>query len=163
MKTLLNGWFIAGCFTWFIVIVMRKLGHPLPVLNGYMDDAVAIPVIANLGLWFQRVFIIKNDYYVLAPWHVIFIVAYVTLLFEVLLPSISKSYTSDWIDIFLYLTGGLFFFKIMNRPYGAKVLRAGNLINTIIDKKYQRQSYTMTLKQIFYIYLWLQSNIIVTM
>ena len=117
MKTLLNGWFIAGCLTWLIVIGMRKLGHPVPVINGYINDAVAIPVIANLGLWFQRVFMIKNDYYVLAPWHVIFIVIYVTLLFEVLLPYISKVYTRDWLDFFLYTTGALFFYKVMNKPY----------------------------------------------
>src|ERR1700753_826121 len=72
MKTLLNRWFIAGCLTWLIVISMRKLGHSIPIINGYINDAVAIPVIANLGLWFQRVFMIKNNYYVLAPGHIIF-------------------------------------------------------------------------------------------
>jgi hypothetical protein len=53
----------------------------------------------------------------------------VTLVFEVLLPCLSKTYTSDWIDIFLYLTGGLFFFKIMNKPCGIRVFGTGNVIN----------------------------------
>jgi hypothetical protein len=126
MKTLLNGWFIAGCLTWLIVISMRKLGHPIPVINGYINDAVAIPVIANLGLWFQRVFMIKNDYYVLAPWHVIFIVVYVILLFELVLPSLSITYTADWIDVFLYIMGGLFFYKVMNKPIGYKMSKNKN-------------------------------------
>jgi hypothetical protein len=120
MKTLLNGWFIAGCLTWLIVISMRKLGQPIPVINGYINDAIAIPVIANLGLWFQRVFMIKINYYVLAPWHIIFIVIYVIIVFEVLLPSISRTYTADWIDVFLYIAGGLFFYKVMNKPYRIK-------------------------------------------
>lgn len=120
MKTLLNGWFIAGCLTWLIVISMRKFGHPIPIINGYINDAVAIPVIANLGLWFQRVFMIKNNYYVLAPWHIIFIVIYVIIVFEVLLPSLSRTYTADWIDVFLYIVGGLFFYKVMNKPYRIK-------------------------------------------
>jgi hypothetical protein len=116
MKTLLNKWFIAGCLIWLIVFIMRKLNHPPPFVNGYIDDAVAIPVIANLGLWFQRVVIIKNNYYVLSKWHVVFITAYVALIFEGLLPWFSKAYTADWIDILLYIIGGVFFYKMMNKP-----------------------------------------------
>ncbi|MBS1521875.1 MAG: hypothetical protein JST50_12810 [Bacteroidetes bacterium] len=116
MKTLLNKWFIAGCLIWLVVTIMRRSGHPLPVLNGYIDDLLAIPVLANLGLWFQRVFVIRNNYYVLSPWHVAFIVIYVSVLFELTLPYYSKTYTGDWIDVILYLAGGLFFYKIINRP-----------------------------------------------
>jgi hypothetical protein len=116
MKTLLNKWFIAGCLTWLVVFIMRKLHHPLPYLNGYITDAAALPVIANLGLWFQRVIIIKNNYYVLSVWHVVFITAYVSVLFEGLLPLISKNYTADWIDVILYIIGGIFFNKVMNKP-----------------------------------------------
>lgn len=116
MKTLLNKWFIAGCLIWLIVITLRKLGQPLPFINGYIDDAVAIPVIANLGLWFQRVVIIKSSYYVLSKWHVVFITGYVALIFEGLLPWLSKAYTADWIDVLLYIIGGVFFYKVMNEP-----------------------------------------------
>jgi len=105
-----------GCFIWFVVIVMRRLGHPVPILNGYINDFLAIPVIANLGLWFQRVFVIRNNYYVLSPWHVIFIVVYVSVLFELVLPYYSKTYTADWIDVLLYMVGGVFFYRIINKP-----------------------------------------------
>jgi hypothetical protein len=120
MKTLLNGWFIGCCLIWLIVLTARKFGHPFPIVNGYIDDAVAIPVIANLSLWFQRVFVIRNSYYVLASWHVTFIVAYVTLVFEVLLPIFSKIYTADWVDALLYIAGGWFFYKIINVPISPK-------------------------------------------
>src|SRR5258707_6367070 len=120
MKTLLNRWFIAGCTTWIIVFITRKLDYPLPFINSYIDDAFAIPVIANLGLWFQRVFIIKNNYYVLAPWHIIFIVIYVSLTFEGLLPILSKTYTADWIDVLLYAFGGIFFYYVMNKPLSSE-------------------------------------------
>lgn len=116
MKTLLNKWFVGGCLVWLAVTILRRSVHPLPVLNGYIDDLLAIPVIANLGLWFQRVLVIRNDYYVLSPWHVIFIVVYVSVLFEVVLPYYSKTYTGDWIDVILYMAGGIFFYKIVNRP-----------------------------------------------
>ena|ERR1700733_2992492 len=116
MKTLLNPWFLAGCVVWLIVIILRKTGHPLPYLNGYLTDAFAIPVIANLGLWFQRVFIYKTNYYVLSAWHVVFIVAYVSLVFEGILPWFSVKYTADWIDVLLYCVGGVFFYWVMNKP-----------------------------------------------
>ena len=116
MKTLLNPWFITGCLVWVIVLTARKSGHPLPFVNGNINDAFAIPVIANLALWYQRVFIIKNNYYVLSPLQVTFIVVYVSVIFELLLPTISRSYTADWIDVMLYGIGGLFFYLVMNRP-----------------------------------------------
>lgn len=114
MKTLHNPWFIIGCLTWVTVLVLRKIHHPLPYLNGYINDAFAIPVIANLGLWFNRVFIIKNDHYVLSKRQVIFIVVYVAIVFEGFLPYLSKTYTADWIDVLLYIFGGLFFYNVMN-------------------------------------------------
>jgi hypothetical protein len=116
MKTLFNHWFIAGCITWLITTIFRRLHHPLPYVNGYINDAVAIPVIANLGLWFQRVVMVKNNTYVLSAGHVIFIVVYVSFVFEYLLPMFSKTYTGDWIDALLYVIGGLFFYKVMNKP-----------------------------------------------
>jgi hypothetical protein len=116
MKTLLNPWFIAGCLTWLIVLAARKTGHPLPLINGYVDDAFAIPVIANISLWFMRVIVIKNNYYVLSPSQVIFTVVYVSIVFEVLLPHVSKMYTADWIDVLLYVAGGVFFYAVINKP-----------------------------------------------
>jgi hypothetical protein len=116
MKTVLNPWFLVGCVTWLIVITYRKFGHPLPYINGHINDAFAIPVIADLGLWFQRVVIYKSNHYVLSPWHVVFIVVYVSLVFEGLLPRLSKVYTGDWIDVLLYCIGGMFFYLVMNKP-----------------------------------------------
>jgi hypothetical protein len=116
MKTLLNRWFIAGCLIWIIVQTARKMGHPFPFVNSYIDDAFAVPVIASLGLWFKRVFIIKNNYYVLAPWHIILIVVYLIVIFEGLLPYLSKNYTADPVDVLLYALGGLFFYMVMNKP-----------------------------------------------
>ncbi|QJD94517.1 hypothetical protein HH214_00840 [Mucilaginibacter robiniae] len=116
MKTLQNPWFIAGCLVWAVIIPARKLNYPVPFLNGYLDDAVAVPVIANLSLWFKRTVMIKSNYYVLLPGHVIFIVIYLSVLFEWLLPHYSATYTADYWDVLLYILGGLFFYAVMNKP-----------------------------------------------
>jgi len=116
MKTLLNKWFLFGCFFWLITLIARKTGQPIAYLNGYIGDAFAVPVIANISLWFQRVFIIRNNYYVLAKWHVVFIFFYLTILFEVILPCFSKRYTADFFDVLLYFIGSLLFYFVMNKP-----------------------------------------------
>jgi hypothetical protein len=116
MKTVVNGWFITGCLVWLIVFTLRKIHHPIPYVNGYVTDVFAIPVIANLGLWFQRVVLRKDNRYVLTKEQILFIVIYVSLVFELLLPHISKIYTGDWIDVLMYVIGGLFFYKVMNKP-----------------------------------------------
>jgi len=43
-------------------------------------------------------------------------VIYVAIVFEGFLPYLSKTYTADWIDVLLYILGGLFFYKVMNKP-----------------------------------------------
>ena len=116
MRTLLNPWFIAGCVTWLFIYTFRRVGHPIPWVNSYIDDFFAVPVIANLSLWFMRGAVIRSNYYVLSAWKVTFIVIYLSVAFEVLLPLVSKTYTGDWIDAMLYAAGGIFFYFIMNRP-----------------------------------------------
>ena len=98
MKTLLNPWFILGCITWAVIFTARKLGHSVPYLNGYIDDFFAIPVIASIALCYMRIMVIRSNYYVLSAWKVAFIVIYVSLVFEVFLPLVSKKYTGDWVD-----------------------------------------------------------------
>jgi hypothetical protein len=114
LKTLLNPWFLLGCGVWLINTMLRRFNHPLPYLNGYLTDAFAIPVIANLGLCYQRL-VYKNPRYVLKKGHVVFVVLYVSLVFEWLLPHYSKKYTGDWADVLLYAAGGIFFYLVMNK------------------------------------------------
>jgi hypothetical protein len=116
MRTLLNPWFVAGCTIWLVIFLCRKLAHPVPWVNGYIDDFFAVPVISNLTLWFMRRAVIRSSYYILSAWKVTFIVLYLSLVFEVLLPLLSKTYTSDWKDAVLYAIGGVFFYYVMNRP-----------------------------------------------
>lgn len=116
MKTLLNPWFIAGCLIWLAVTICRNTGHLEPYVKNYINDAFALPVITSIVLCFLRVFVIKSDYYVLAPWHIVFIVTYVSVVFEGILPRISNNYTADWADVVLYAFGGIFFYRIMNKP-----------------------------------------------
>lgn len=117
MKTLLNPWFLLFCLLWMVFYLAKINHHPILFLQGYFTDLLAVPVIANLGLWFQRIFTYKRSIYILKPGHVIFIVIYLCLVFEWLLPKyFPHRFTGDWIDVLLYFLGGLFFLKLMNKP-----------------------------------------------
>ena len=117
MKTLLNPWFLFFCLLWAVFYLARISQHPILFLHGHFTDLLAVPVIANLGLWFQRVFAYKRSTYVLKAGHLVFIVVYISIVFEWLLPKYDQQkYTGDWLDVFLYVLGGLFFFYIMNKP-----------------------------------------------
>lgn len=116
MKTLLNPWFIIGCMIGITVFVLRRVPVTIPYyINGYLTDLFAIPVIANIGLWFMRVAIVKTNMYKLSVGQIIFIVIYVSLVFEVVLPHFSKQYVSDYIDVVMYVLGGIFFNFKMNK------------------------------------------------
>lgn len=115
MKTLRNPWFIAFCLIWFALFLARKKGFPVPGLAGeYLTDLLAVPVVAQLGLWFQRL-MYKDEHYRLSAGHIIFIVIYISLVFELILPHFSHRYTADFADVFCYVIGGVFFWKVMNR------------------------------------------------
>lgn len=117
MKTLLNRWFLCFCAVWVAFYLSKINQHPIPLLSGHLTDFLAVPVIANLGLWFQRIFIAKRSTYVLKAGHVIFIVLYIAFIFEWLLPKYyPQKFTADWTDVLLYILGGLFFLWRMNKP-----------------------------------------------
>lgn len=121
MRTLLNPWFLLFCLLWAVFYLAKISHHPILFLHGYFTDMLAVPVIANLGLWFQRIFTYKRSTYVLKPGHVIFIVSYLSIVFEWLLPKhFPLKFTGDWIDVVLYIIGGLFFFWQMNKPIVVK-------------------------------------------
>lgn len=117
MKTLLNPWFLVFCVLWAVFYLARVSHRPILFLHGHFTDLLAVPVIANLGLWFQRVLTYKRSTYVLKPGHVIFIVIYLSLVFEWFLPKYDpQKFTGDWLDVLLYIFGGIFFFRVMNKP-----------------------------------------------
>lgn len=117
MKTLLNSWFILFCIIWSIFYFSKISGHPIKLLNGHLTDLLAVPVLANLGLWFQRILMVKRSTYILKFGHVLFIVIYVSVVFEWLLPKYHpEKFTGDWFDVLLYILGGVFFFMRMNKP-----------------------------------------------
>ncbi|HYK76344.1 MAG TPA: hypothetical protein VEV16_05160 [Daejeonella sp.] len=116
MKTLLNNWFIIFCLIWLLVFTGRKLDWTIPIINSYLTDLLAVPVVMQLALAFQRTFVERNENYCFKAGHVIFVVFYISLVFEWLLPRLDAKFTSDGMDILMYILGGLIFWFQINRP-----------------------------------------------
>ena len=85
-------------------------------LNDHLTDLIAVPVIASLGLTFQRMVMNKPNACCLKAGHVLFIIVYTAFVFEFWLPRHSVKYTADAWDVLMYFLGGVFFWFVMNRP-----------------------------------------------
>nr|WP_295876843.1 hypothetical protein [uncultured Chitinophaga sp.] len=104
MKRLL---YISGisAFLWLLVHITRWWGQPLPYLNGHLTDLIVVPLIAQVCLVVVQHWIIQRDDYRLPPGYLLFIAAYVSVVFEGVMPCFSPRYTGDWLDVAAYFTG----------------------------------------------------------
>lgn len=116
MKTLNNFYFIGFSLIWLTIYSSNFLGHQFywPI-QFYLLDLIAVPILAQLGLWWMRL-IKGNPNELLSIWHVIFIVASLSLVFEIYMPKHQTRYIADVWDILMYFLGGLFFYFVMNKP-----------------------------------------------
>ena len=114
MKTLLNKWFIIFAFTWLILFIATKnhIYFWWPI-QFYWIDLIAVPVIAQLCLWYMRLF--NNQTYTLNRYQIILIVSSLSILFEGILPFYNSRYSADILDIMMYAIGAVFFSKMMNK------------------------------------------------
>ena len=117
MKTLLNPWFLLFCAVWLVIFTLTKFHIYLPnFIQFYVLDIIAVPVLANLGLWFWR-FILQDNTRLLNFWQLIFIVLSVSIIFEVVMPTIKPNrYSADVFDVVSYVFGAMFFWWVMNKP-----------------------------------------------
>ncbi|OAQ42284.1 hypothetical protein A5893_04005 [Pedobacter psychrophilus] len=115
MKTLLNRYFVAFSFVWLIIFICTKLGFYFywPI-QYYLIDLLAVPILGQLCLWWMRL-ILQKSTYTLSKWNIILLIVGLTLIFEIYLPTKNARYTGDYFDVFMYILGGLFFLKYMNR------------------------------------------------
>lgn len=110
MKALIDPLFICYCIVWTVIKLWRLLGVPPTFLNSYLTDLVAVPLIAHIVLVTSHSFFIKCEKYTLI--YLLFLAAYISFVFEWLMPRFSTTYTSDWADIVCYCIGAVFYHSI---------------------------------------------------
>lgn len=84
----------------------------------YLPDLLAIPVLIVLTRFL--LFLLSNSgfYKLLQPLtfgFIAFISLFVALIFELILPYLSDSYTADKLDVLMYVFGGIIFYFTLNK------------------------------------------------
>ncbi len=117
MKKLFDPLFISYCVIWIVIHSCRRLGAPIPWLNGQLTDFIAVPVIAHLALTFTRTVVLRDSQYTYPLRYLLFIALYTTVVFELLMPAFSPKYTADILDAIAYGCGALFYHFVHQRFY----------------------------------------------
>ncbi|MFT4544872.1 MAG: hypothetical protein ACI9CU_001102 [Polaribacter sp.] len=112
-KTFINPVFLVCLFlASFNQVLEKVLGIFIPIAHSYLDDFLCFPIVLTLGLAAYRW---HNPQYKLTAWHIWPVVLFYALYFEWYLPQTSAAYTSDILDVLMYVLGALVFQRYINR------------------------------------------------
>ncbi|PZX58001.1 hypothetical protein LV85_00187 [Algoriphagus chordae] len=101
---------------WVNQYLEKSLGIFLPVYHSYGDDLMAMPVVFGICLQLMRCWHPAGGELTFSTKQVMIGLVYFSLVFEVLLPFKSTTYTADPLDVVCYVIGTLVFLKFMNKP-----------------------------------------------
>lgn len=116
MSVLKNPLFIISCLIfWINQYIERIQGLYIPYVHAYLDDLLAMPVVLGITLQAFRWFHPLKERFIFSKTHVIIAVFYFSLIFEVILPMKSSTYTRDWWDVLCYAIGAAAFYFWINK------------------------------------------------
>ena len=97
------------------IYTMQRLNLSLPtIVTNYANDLLYLPLVLGAIEFIIRQ-LKKDSSFGLPLGFVIFLAISYSIYFEYYLPKVNSRYTADWIDLFLYLVGGIGYFFIGNK------------------------------------------------
>ena len=110
--------FLVGTGLYLLLQFNRRLLHwPFPsLLNSYLGDVLALPLLLTLALWAMRRVSFRNPSFVLPGTWIFSTWLAMAVGFELLLPAWRPTATPDPLDAVAYASGALIFWRWMNRP-----------------------------------------------
>jgi hypothetical protein len=115
IRRLLNVPFCVYVLCWVVIHYARWLKTPVPFLNNWLTDFICVPMIAHLALVPTRLFLIKNNQYCYPLSYLLLMGAYVSVVFEIVLPLYKHSATADPVDAIAYFAGAFYFYYVHQR------------------------------------------------
>jgi len=94
-----------------------ELGLP-DVLSSYLADLICMPLLLSSTLLLIR-WIKHIPHFYLQIGHIAFVLCYVSIVFEYVLPRYHSTYTSDILDICCYALGATSFFFMQKRVFNS--------------------------------------------
>ena len=115
MKREISYWFLLGLAGWAAIILLRRNGIYIPVINNHFTDLITVPMYCYLIEYIMNS--ILGYHWKPDLKFVLTSVLYLAFLFEVLCPKLSGIFTGDFLDVLAYAVGGLiyYFFSVKNR------------------------------------------------
>lgn len=123
MKRLFDPLFLTYCGLWSMIHLFRYIQMPVPLLNGYLTDFIAVPAMAHVALTFTRRYIVRNAHYTYPLYYLLFMAFYMAVVFEWVMPQFSSVYTSDAWDVTAYFGGGLFYYYVHGKQLKRRFVR----------------------------------------
>lgn len=110
-----NPYFLGPCVLFWVNQYLEKaLGIYVPWVHSYLDDLLAMPVILGITLQVFRWIHPSGAMFRFSSMQVAVGVAYISLLFEGLLPLWSEIYVRDLWDVACYAAGAFYFYHLIN-------------------------------------------------
>lgn len=105
-------YFILGVLAFIINKALEIKGIYIPFIHAYLDDLIMMPtslfIIQSLC---KRIY--GKDFR-LNYWHILLLTAYVSVMFEWIIPTFKPYFIADIIDVFCYFLGS-FMFVLLDR------------------------------------------------
>jgi len=80
-------------------------------IKNYFTDLLLMPIILSICLAIIR-FIKKTPAFILTPFMIAYMTVLYAIIFEWYAPSISSNQTGDWMDVLMYVLGGIGFWMM---------------------------------------------------
>ncbi|WP_228692309.1 magnesium citrate secondary transporter [Lunatimonas sp.] len=100
---------------WVNQYLEKALAIFVPLVHSYLDDLLAMPVILGITLQVFRWVHPTGEQFRFSTMQIVVGVAYISLLFEVLLPMWSEIYVRDFWDVVCYAAGAFYFYFFINK------------------------------------------------
>ncbi|QIY92542.1 hypothetical protein [Chryseobacterium gallinarum] len=113
MKKGISYWFLLGLAVWIAVLLLRKYGVYIPVINGHCTDLISVPMYCYLIEYLMN----NTMGYQWKPdlKFVLTSCVYLSFLFEILCPRLSDVFTGDVLDVLAYFAGGMAYYYMQKR------------------------------------------------
>jgi hypothetical protein len=116
MTVFKNPHFLLPALLFWINQYLEKIQNIfLPYIHSYLDDLLAMPVILGITLQAFRLIYRNKKHFIFTKLQIFIGTAYISFLFEVLLPRWSGRYTADPWDVLCYALGATYFYFFINR------------------------------------------------
>ncbi|AKK71727.1 hypothetical protein HX13_03565 [Chryseobacterium sp. P1-3] len=117
MKKGISYWFLLGLAIWIAVLLLRKYGVYIPVINDHCTDLISVPMYCYLIEYLMN----NTMGYQWKPdlKFVLTSCVYLSFLFEILCPLLSDVFTGDVLDVLAYFAGGMAYYqkRMKSKPH----------------------------------------------